>query len=77
MSVTEFLTERTELYVKLQTKNLKYIGNLKYSVKSIPNELIDSDKKILNNYKTWCAASTHDGEELVVLKAHLEIKKKI
>jgi len=61
---------------KLQTKNLKYIGNLKYSVKSIPNELIDSDKKILNNYKTWCAASTHDGEELVVLKAHLEIKKK-
>jgi 3-deoxy-D-manno-octulosonic-acid transferase len=61
---------------KLQTKNLKYIGNLKYSVKNIPNELKESNKKILNNYKTWCAASTHDGEELLVLKAHLEIKKK-
>ena len=61
---------------KLETKNLKYIGNLKYSVKNIPSELKGPNKKILNNYKTWCAASTHDGEELLILKAHLEIKKK-
>ena len=62
----------SELYVK----NLKYIGNLKYSSKNISSELTDSNKKILNNFKTWCAASTHDGEELIVLKTHLEIKKK-
>ena len=61
---------------KLETKNLKYIGNLKYSVKNIPSELKGPNKKILNNCKTWCAASTHDGEELLILKAHLEIKKK-
>jgi 3-deoxy-D-manno-octulosonic-acid transferase len=61
---------------KLQVKNLKYIGNLKYSVKSISSQLIISNKKKLDNFKTWCAVSTHDGEELIVLKTHLEIKKK-
>jgi 3-deoxy-D-manno-octulosonic-acid transferase len=60
----------------LQVKNIKYIGNLKYSVKSDLSDLEDSNKKILNNFKTWCAASTHDGEELTVLKTHIEIKKK-
>ena len=61
---------------KLQVKNLKYIGNLKYSAQNILDEITDSNKKILDNSKTWCAASTHDGEELIVLKTHLEIKKK-
>ena len=61
---------------KLQVKNLKYIGNLKYSAQNIVDEITDSNKKILNNYKTWCAASTHDGEEIIILKTHIEIKKK-
>ena len=61
---------------KLQVKNLKYIGNLKYSIQNAVAEIEDSNKKILNNYKTWCAVSTHAGEEAVVLKAHIEIKKK-
>ena len=61
---------------KLQVKNLKYIGNLKYSAQNILDEITDSNKKILDNCKTWCAASTHDGEELIVLKTHVEIKKK-
>ena len=60
---------------ELHIQNLKYFGNLKYSSKSISSELADSNKKILNNFKTWCAASTHNGEELIVLKTHLEIKK--
>ena len=60
---------------KLNVKNLKYIGNLKYSVQSIYEELGDSNKKVLNNYKTWCAASTHSGEELIVIRTHLRIKK--
>ena len=62
--------------VKLEVKNLKYIGNLKYSVQNTFDEIEGENKKILNNYKTWCAASTHEGEELIVLKTHLEIKKK-
>ena len=61
---------------KLQVKNLKYIGNLKYSAKNILEELGSTNKKKLNNSKTWCAVSTHDGEELIILKAHLEIKKR-
>jgi len=61
---------------KLHVKNLKHIGNLKYSVQDIPEEIKGSNKKILNSYKIWCASSTHSGEELIVLKTHLEIKKK-
>ena len=61
---------------KLQVKNLKYIGNLKYSTKNTLEELKDANKKNLSNFKTWCAASTHNGEELIALKTHLEIKKK-
>jgi len=60
----------------LQVKNLQYIGNLKYTAKNIPEELGHANKKKLNNFKSWCAVSTHDGEELIILKAHLEIKKK-
>ena len=48
---------------KLQVKNLRYIGNLKYSVKNLNSELEDSNKKILKNYKTWCAASIHGGKK--------------
>ena len=61
---------------EFQVKNLKYIGNLKYSVNDITDELEDPNKKILNNHKTWCASSTHVGEELIVLKTHKLIKKK-
>ena len=61
---------------KFQVKNLKYIGNLKYSAKNILNELKDYNKKKLDNFKTWCAVSTHNGEEHIILKTHLEIKKK-
>ncbi len=61
---------------KLHVRNLKYIDNLKYSVKNITNGLKESNKKRLNHLKTWCAASTHIGEELIILKTHLKIKKK-
>jgi 3-deoxy-D-manno-octulosonic-acid transferase len=60
----------------LHVKKLSYIGNLKFSIKVNKTELRKSNLKILNNFKVWCAASTHEGEELVVLKTHLEIKKK-
>jgi 3-deoxy-D-manno-octulosonic-acid transferase len=62
--------------LKLEVKNLKYIGNLKYSTKNNLEEIKDFNKIILDKFKTWCAVSTHDGEELVILKAHKEIKKK-
>jgi len=61
---------------QLQVKNLAYIGNLKFSVENDKEKLNESNKKILDNFKVWCAASTHEGEELIVLKTHVEIKKK-
>ena len=61
----------------LQVKNLKYIGNLKYSVQCSADKLEDANKKILNNFTTWCATSTHKEEEYTILKTHIELKKKI
>ena len=61
---------------KLYVKNLKYIGNLKFSSKKNIENLNTSNIKILNNFKTWCAVNTHEGEESLIIKTHLEIKKK-
>jgi len=61
---------------QLQVKNLAYLGNLKFTAKNIKKNLNESNKKTLDNFKVWCAASTHKGEELIVLKTHVEIKKK-
>jgi len=61
---------------KLQVKNLTYIGNLKFAAKNKLEDLNKFNKKILNSSKVWCAASTHEGEESIILETHLEIKKK-
>ena len=65
-------------YLKLlNVKNIKAAGNLKYYGK---NKINDSDDKILKrrfkNYKVWCAASTHDNEEIFIGKLHKNLKKK-
>ena len=60
---------------KLNVKNLKFIGNIKFSGKIIKDNLIDKNLEILKQKKHWCAASTHRGEEIVVLKTHLNLKK--
>ena len=61
----------------LGAKNIKYFGNLKYisSLKKI-NKFNKTTVDFLQNRKVWCAASTHEGEELICIKTHLEIKKK-
>ena len=61
---------------KLQIKNIIYIGNLKFSVKNKIEYLNDANIIKLKKFKTWCAASTHKGEELIILRSHIEIKKK-
>ena len=60
----------------LHVKNLSYIGNLKFSVRTENRKLSEPNLKILNKFKVWCAVSTHEEEELIILKTHLEIKKK-
>ena len=61
---------------KLGVKNLRYIGNIKFSVKMEKNILLNKNFEFLENKKFWCAASTHKGEEEICLKTHNQIKKK-
>ena len=69
----------TENYLKeLGAKNIKDLGNIKFSsIKSKSNGNLESS--LLNKIKykkIWTAASTHAFEELIIAKAHIEIKKK-
>ena len=61
----------------LNVRNVKLIGNLKFSQseKKIPKNI--NLKKIFVNKKTWCASSTHSSEELICGSIHVDLKKKI
>ncbi len=61
---------------KLGVKNIKNAGNLKYygekkKIKKHDLTLIKSFKK----HKIWCAASTHQSEEIFIAKLHQDMKK--
>ena len=65
-------------YLKLLgAKNIKYIGNLKFSQTENNKDSLRHDfkKKILSK-KVWCASSTHDAEEKLCGMAHVKLKKK-
>ncbi len=60
----------------LGAKNVKFVGNLKFSSNvRIPIEN-NNFSSLFKNYFTWCAASTHPDEEKIILKTHMELKKK-
>ena len=62
---------------KLGLKNIKFIGNLKYfGLSRIKNKDIKFLKNKFKNFNIWCAASTHEGEEILISKVHKNIKKK-
>jgi len=67
--------ESEENLKKLNVKNLKYIGNIKFSGEIKKNDLMDKNLEILKKKTFWCAASTHKGEEIICLKTHLNLKK--
>ena len=60
---------------KLNAKNIKYIGNLKFASSIEMKKFNIENEKFLNKKKFWCAASTHKGEEIFCLKTHLVLKK--
>ncbi|MDA8918532.1 3-deoxy-D-manno-octulosonic acid transferase [Candidatus Pelagibacter sp.] len=63
---------------KLNTKKVKFIGNLKY-VENKQIRKISLDQKLIKRFKDrdiWIASSTHLGEELLCSKAHVDLKKK-
>ena len=61
----------------LGAKNIKYIGNLKFS--QTENNRADLDKDIKNFFMTkkiWCASSTHFNEERICAETHKQLKSK-
>ena len=61
---------------KLGAKNVKYLGNLKYSQSE--NEKIEIDQQTLNfisRRTSWCASSTHNFEEEFIGLVHNRLKK--
>ncbi len=59
-------------------KIVKNVGNLKYDIKPDQSQ-IDAGRKLRKaigkNRPVWIAASTHEGEEEICIRAHKEIRK--
>ena len=70
--------ESEEFLKLLGAKNIKNYGNLKFSniKNSFKNNLDLSFLNKIKNRKIWCAASTHNTEEIFCGETHLKIKKK-
>ena len=72
--------DETKKYLKyFQVKKIKKIGNLKFSESTFDsNKSINLGlRKFLDNKKYWCAASTHEGEEVIAANVHINLQKKI
>ena len=65
-------------YLKLlKVKNIKIAGNLKYYGQKNNKDRVDKLlKNKFHNFKVWCAASTHNNEEMLVGKLHKKLKKR-
>ena len=64
-------------YLKiLKVKNIKTAGNLKYYGEK--NNQVNKAKQLKNkfrDFRIWCAASTHNNEEILIGKLHKRLKK--
>ena len=65
-------------YLKiLNVKNIKIAGNLKYyGQKNNRDDVVKLLKNKFKNFKVWCAASTHNNEEILIGNLHKKLKKK-
>lgn len=71
-------TERVQQrFQKLGATRVEYVGNLKYDAPKLPvaPDQLDLLKRAIGNRKIWLAASTHPGEEAVVIATHYALKK--
>ena len=70
-------SETKNFLKKLGVNKIKLIGNLKYfGLSHIKNKDAKFLKNKFKNFKVWCAASTHEGEEIIISKLHKNIKRK-
>ena len=69
-------TETKKFLKKLGANKIKFIGNLKYyGLSKINNNKKNILKNKFKNFKVWCAASTHEGEEILISNVHKNLKK--
>ena len=69
--------ESKKYLIKLGSKQVKFIGNLKFAQSESEKIIIDKNlKKFISLKKTWCASSTHKGEEVLCGKVHNKLKKR-
>ena len=69
-------SNESEEYLKsLGAKNVKFIGNLKFSSSVSLEKNNNNLNTLFNNHYLWCAASTHPGEEEIILKTHIKLKQ--
>ena len=66
--------ETSKFLKNLGTKKIKFAGNLKYFGKSKKNLIHKGLKNKFDKKILWCAASTHNKEEIFVGKVHKELK---
>ncbi len=60
----------------LGAQNVKFFGNIKFCAEIKNKKNINQKIQSIKNKNIWSAASTHAGEEVFILKTHLELKKK-
>jgi len=64
---------------QLGANNITITGNLKFDVE-IPESIFQKAEELKRNFenrKIWIAASTHEGEETILLNVHQQIQRKI
>ena len=70
-------SKESEINLKLLgAKNVKFIGNLKFCP-AVEKKINDKNFELLSEkFNIWCAASTHPGEEEIILKTHSLLRQK-
>ena len=68
--------ETKKFLEKLNSKNIFFHGNIKLINKINPGNIENLNKDILLKKRFWIAASTHENEEILCLKAHANLKKR-
>ena len=70
-------TETKKYLKKLGAKNIKFIGNLKFSQSENEKTNLNKDLiNLINSKKARCASSTHYNEEELCGMAHIRLKKR-
>jgi 3-deoxy-D-manno-octulosonic-acid transferase len=64
-------------FIDLGIKNVQFVGNLKLASKplKVNQDQLEKLKYQIGTRKFWFAASTHQGEEEIIIKAHQKLKE--